>query len=330
MRDFTKHYVSSCENCQRHKRPTSAPHGLLHPVEPPTTPFEQVGIDLLGPFPRSSNNNRWIIVCVDHLTRYAETAAIPSSTADGVAAFLLRSVVLRHGPPQVIISDRGRQFIADAVEELLRLCTSQFRHSTPYHPQTNGLVERTNQTFTNMLSMYVASNHKNWDEILPFITYAYNTAKHETTDFTPFYLLYARSPRSSLDTILPFKLHTDESVAETLCRAEEARQIARLRTLASQDRSKQRYDQRHDAISFRKGEFVWLWTPQRKPGLCQKFLPQYTGPYVIVDRLTDLTYVVARLTTPSRRSNRTQLVHVARLKKFHPSSDINSPSGLRL
>ena len=253
MRTCTKQYVSSCDKCQRHKRPTSAPHGLLHPVAPPTTPFEQVGIDLLGPFPLSSNNNRWVIVCVDHLTRYAETAAIPSSTAAFVASFLLRSVVLRHGPPRVIISDRGRQFVADTVEELLRLCTSQFRHSTPYHPQTNGLVERTNRTLTNMLAMYVSSKHKNWDDILPFITYAYNTAKHETTDFTPFYLLYARSPRSCLDTILPFALHTDDSVAQTLCRAEEARQIARLRTLASQDRSKQRYDRRRDDVSFEKG-----------------------------------------------------------------------------
>ncbi|XP_075740914.1 SNF related kinase isoform X1 [Rhipicephalus microplus] len=166
MGQCTKQYVSSCDKCQHHKRPTSSPHGLLHPITPPTTPFEQVGIDLLGPFPWSCNNNRWIIVCVDHLTRYAETAAIPSSTADSVASFLLRSIVLRHGPPRVIISDRGRQFVADAVEELLRLCTSQFRHSTPYHPQTNGLVERTNHTLTNMLAMYVSSNHRNWDDIL--------------------------------------------------------------------------------------------------------------------------------------------------------------------
>lgn len=232
--------------------------------------------------------------------------------------FLLKFIILRHGPPRVIISDRGRQFVADAVEELVRLCNSQFRHSSPYHPQTNGLVERTNRTLTNMLAMYVSSDHKDWDDVLPFITYAYNTAKHETTDYSPFYLLYARSPLSCIDTILPFDFHSDYSVSKTLCLAEEARRIARLRTVASQHRSKERYDSRHQSVAYCKGDFVWLWTPQRKRGLCEKFLPQYTGPFVIVDRLSDLTYVVARLTSAGRRSNRTQLVHVARLKRFHP------------
>lgn len=151
--------------------------------------------------------------------------------------------------PRVIISDRGRQIFSDAVEELLRLCSSQFRHSTPYHPQTNGLVERTNRTLTNMLAMYVSSDHKDWDDVLPFITYAYNTAKHETTDYSPFYLLYARSPLSCIDTILPFDFHSEYSVAKTLCLAEEARRIARLRTVASQHRSKERYDSRHQSVS---------------------------------------------------------------------------------
>lgn len=184
------------------------------------------------------------MVCVDHLTRYSETAAIPSATAYEVSLFLLRFLVLRHGPPRVLISDRGRQFTAEVIEELLRLCTCDYRHTTPYHPQSNGLVERTNRTLTTMLAMYVDSDHKNWDEILPFITFAYNTAQHETTGYSPFYLLYARVPRSCLDTILPFSLHNEPSIATTLCRAEEARRVARLRILDSQERSKERYDNR--------------------------------------------------------------------------------------
>lgn len=109
--------------------------------------------------------NRWILVCVDYLTRYVETTALPSATASEVAHFFLHSIILRHGAPRVVISDRGRQFTADIVEELLRLCGSQYRHSTPYHPQTNGLTERTNRTLTNMLAMYVSSDHKNWDDV---------------------------------------------------------------------------------------------------------------------------------------------------------------------
>lgn len=266
---------------------------------------------------KSHSANRFVVVCVDHLTRYAETAAIPTATALHVSQFLLRSVILRHGPPRVVISDRGRQFTADVVEETLRLSTCQFRHATPYHPQTNGLVERTNRTLTNMLSIYVDAKHKNWDEVLPYITYAYNTAKHETTGYPPFYLLYARSPRSYIDTILPFTLDVQTSVAESLCRAEEARRIARLRTLASQERSKTRYDARHQSVVYARGDLVWLWTPVRKRGLCQKFLAQYTGPFVILDQLSDVTYVISTVTRSGRRSSKTQLTHVARLKPYY-------------
>ena len=116
MRRNTEKYVASCDKCQRFKRPNTAPVGLLHPVTPPSSPFEMVGVDLLGPFPRSANNNRWVIVCVDHLTRYAETKAMPTATAIDVSSFLLSSVILRHGPPRIIVSDRGRQFVADVVE----------------------------------------------------------------------------------------------------------------------------------------------------------------------------------------------------------------------
>lgn len=69
LRKTTKQYVASCEVCQRYKRPTVPAAGLLHPVRTPTSPFEKVGVDLLGPFPKSAAGNRWLLVCVDYLTR---------------------------------------------------------------------------------------------------------------------------------------------------------------------------------------------------------------------------------------------------------------------
>lgn len=321
MRQSVEQYVASCTQCQTHKSVTTAPAGLLQPVTPPSTPFEQVGIDLVGPFPRSAKGNRWIVVCADYLTRYCETAALPSATAGEVSSFLLHSIILRHGPPRVIISDRGRQFTADVVEELLRMCGSELRHSTPYHPQTNGLTERTNRTLVNMLSMYVASNHKNWDDVLPFITYAFNTAQHETTGHSPFFLLYVRPPRYTLDTIFSFYDNDDPSLAETLCLAEETRRLARLRTIASQDRSKLRYDSKHRHVTYEPGDLVMVWKPIRKRGLSTKLLAHYTGPFVVLERLSAVDYKIARLTASGRRSTKTEVTHVARLKAFRLRDD---------
>ncbi|GFU79377.1 transposon Ty3-I Gag-Pol polyprotein [Trichonephila clavipes] len=109
--------------------------------------------------------------------------------------FLLEEIVLRHGAPRVIITDRGAVFRSRLVSSLVDLCNIDHRFTTAYHPQTNGLTERFNKTLADMLSMYVDVEQKNWDEILPFVTFAYNTAKQETTGFTPFYLLHGREAR---------------------------------------------------------------------------------------------------------------------------------------
>ncbi|GFW73446.1 transposon Ty3-I Gag-Pol polyprotein [Trichonephila clavipes] len=92
-------------------------------------------------------------------------------------------IVLKHGAPRVIITDRGAVFRSRLVSSLVDLCNIDHRFTTAYHPQTNGLTERFNKTLADMLSMYVDVEQKNWNEILPFVTFAYNTAKQETTGF---------------------------------------------------------------------------------------------------------------------------------------------------
>ncbi|GFW58636.1 retrovirus-related Pol polyprotein from transposon 412 [Trichonephila clavipes] len=145
-------------------------------------PFHRIGIDLLGRFPKSVHGNKWIIVCTDYSTRYAITKALPTAEVDEIAKFLLEEIVLRHGAPRVIITDRGAVFRSRLVSSLVDLCNIDHRFTTAYHPQTNGLTERFNKTLADMLSMYVDVEQKNWDEILPFVTFAYNTAKQETTE----------------------------------------------------------------------------------------------------------------------------------------------------
>ncbi|KAM7313233.1 DDE-type integrase/transposase/recombinase [Ixodes scapularis] len=158
-------YTRSCHECQRRKKPPTKPAGLLQPIAPPTAPFQQIGMDLLGPFPPSTQGNRWIIVATDYLTRYAETKALPAGTAVEVAKFFIESIVLRHGAPEVLISDRGSSFMAQLTQEILRLSHTSHRRTTAYHPQTNGLTERLNKTIADMISKYVDVEHKAWDEV---------------------------------------------------------------------------------------------------------------------------------------------------------------------
>lgn len=198
-----RRYVSACDACQRRKRLTTAPAGPLQSLDVPSEPFYRVGMDLLGPFPFSTSGNKWIAVATDYATRFAITRALPTSCATDVADFLLHDVILHHGAPRQLLTDRGRYFLSKVVADLLRLSSTTHKLTTSYHPQTNGLTERFNRTLTDMLSMYVSAHHKDWDLTLPYVTFAYNSSRHDTAGFSPFYLLYGREPTLPLDTLMP-------------------------------------------------------------------------------------------------------------------------------
>ncbi|GFX70959.1 retrovirus-related Pol polyprotein from transposon 17.6 [Trichonephila clavipes] len=103
-------YVMHCRECQRRKSVPQRPPGRLVPIPPAIAPFHRIGIDLLGRFQKSAHGNKWIIVCTDYSTRYAITKALPTAEVDEIAKFLLEEIVLRHGAPRVIITDRGAVF----------------------------------------------------------------------------------------------------------------------------------------------------------------------------------------------------------------------------
>ncbi|GFX36810.1 transposon Ty3-I Gag-Pol polyprotein [Trichonephila clavipes] len=198
-----------------------------------------------------------------------------------IAKFLLEEIVLRHGAPRVIITDRGAVFRSRLVPLVDDLCNIDHRFTTAYHPQTNGLTERFNKTLADMLSMYVDVEQKNWDEILPFVTFAYNTAKQrDFTGFTPFYLLHGREAETTLDTMLPFSPNDfdDNNITKIAARAEESRQLARVHTLRAQDKDRRRYDSKHQMVSYAPGDLVWIYTPVRK-SLSRKLFKKVFRPY---------------------------------------------------
>ncbi|GBN03211.1 hypothetical protein AVEN_36785-1 [Araneus ventricosus] len=109
-----------------------------------------------------------------------------------------------------------------------------------------------------MLSTCVDVEQRNWDTILPFVTFAYNSAKQDTTGFSPFFLVHGRDIETPDDVILPHdtKSHADNYVQQLITRAEETRQLAKLRILDAQAADKRRYDERHRPVNYNIGDLV--------------------------------------------------------------------------
>ena len=193
-KEVRKH-VRSCAECQSRKKEPGLPKGDHQGIDAPE-PFHTVGMDILGPFPEAvGTKNRYLIILVDYYTKYVEAEPIRDMTADTVADFFIYSIVLRHGAVHKCITDRAQSFCANFSEAVHQAFDVKHVRTSGYHPQTNGLAERQCKTMTDMIALYVRSDHRNWDRFIPFLVYAYNTARQESTKFSPFYLVYGRDAK---------------------------------------------------------------------------------------------------------------------------------------
>jgi hypothetical protein len=178
-------YVRACRECHAKKKGVK-PRGFME-LSHVEKPWDRTGIDILEPFPLSRKGNRYIVVAVDNVTKWAEAVALPVAGAMEVADFFVHEILLRHGAQRSLTTDQGECFVVRIMQRILQVLQTNHRTTTAYHQQANGQVERLNHTFTDMLSMYVSSDHSDWDAALPYVRFAYNTSRQETTGRLPFF-----------------------------------------------------------------------------------------------------------------------------------------------
>ncbi len=96
--------------------------------------------------------------------------------------------------PQVVISDRGPQFVSKFMKELYRLLDITLNASTTWHPQTDGQTKRVNQEIEKYLQIFVNYRQDDWTDWLPLAEFAHNNWVHSATGKSPFMVLYGRNP----------------------------------------------------------------------------------------------------------------------------------------
>jgi len=196
--DVARHCMA-CEQCQKCS-PRQVKKAPLVPLPIMGEPFKRIAMDIVGPLPRSSSGKRYILVICDYATRYPEAVALRSIDANNVAEELIK-VFARVGVPEEILTDQGPNFISQLLSEVYRLLHIKPIRTTPYHPQTDGLVERFNHTLKAMLRKTAAEEGKDWDRLLPYLLFAYREVPQASTGFSPFELLYGRCVRGPLDVL---------------------------------------------------------------------------------------------------------------------------------
>ena len=159
-RDVFK-YVQTCGDCQQfnyNNSPVPAPM-QLHTI---TQPWYTIGVDIMGPFPPTPRQKKYLLVVVDYFTRWVELFPLRRTTATDIANILINEIICRYGAPSYILSDNGPQFVSQLFNELCTLLGITRKFTANYHPQTN-MSERVNRTLKAQIAIYTQRQPSLWD-----------------------------------------------------------------------------------------------------------------------------------------------------------------------
>jgi transposase InsO family protein len=282
MNNNIKQWIKTCVKCQITTcgKTTTEP---LHPLTP-VPPFHRWSLDFIGQLPITQKGNRWILIAIDHTTKWPITRVTSNATHEFVAKFVYEEIVLNFGCPTEIITDRGNNFTTTMLNSYFKLIGIKHILTSAYHPRSNGAIERFNRLFGGMLAKYVGDNTINkWDEYVDRALFACRVRQHHATGKTPFYMVYGVEAKLPGDALLPI-INDDDEQNNITHRVQQINQLTQQRDIVHQrlhsnaTKMKIYYDrQLKDHVDeLQPNDWVLIHNENRK-----KFHPHWIGPYKI-------------------------------------------------
>jgi len=309
MEDDITHFVTTVCPCLKQQQPNLSTRAPLHSVTT-SYPFELVSIDFLH-LEQSSGGYKYILVIIDHLTRFAQAYATKNKSVEAAADRLFNYLVLRFGFPTNILHDQGREFENKLFYRLEKLNGVTRLRTTPYHPQGNGKVERFNRTLFHMLRTLPESQKHKWKDSLNKVVHAYNSSRNDVTGFSPCYLLFGCSPRFPVDLVFRLscedtRMNHTEYTEKWKVAMKDAYEMARQNISKSSEDGKKQYDRKVWFSSLQPGDRVLVrnLTERGGPGKLRSHWEQEV--HLIVEQKGDLPVFEV---TPESRKGKSRILH---------------------
>ncbi|MEE4247031.1 MAG: reverse transcriptase domain-containing protein [Kangiellaceae bacterium] len=274
-------YIKTCPICQAMKKAGSTRRA---PLEPELSSYmgEKVHLDFAGPFPETSRGNKYLLIMIDHFTGWTEAKATKTNNAEDTAWAFYTEWIARYGSPEAVITDRGANFTSEIMKEIARKFGADLRHTTSYHPQSNGKCERAVGIIKNSVRMISVQQKLDWDLAVPHAVLVHRGTVNDSTGFTPFELVFARKIRLPVDAevgLPPFERHRVDTYVNKLYQdMTEAHQIARVTQGRSQARQKTNFDTKVFTNTFKERDWVWIANPEKTPSQPHRWF----GPYIVL------------------------------------------------
>lgn len=199
-------FIKYCDTCQR-AAPNPHPWTIARRNTSKLRPFERFFIDTMGPFSTDPDpvNNRYIIVAIDAFTRFCELRVAKSTSGIEAAEFIIQNLIPRYNLPLEIQTDCGTQFRNELNAALSAMFGVRRRFSVPYHPQSNGLVERLNKEIAKAIRILLMERPEfgtSWSTTVPFVQRLLNFSTHSATGQSPMRLMFGDAILQLSDSML--------------------------------------------------------------------------------------------------------------------------------
>ena len=330
-----RNFVKSCPRCLAVKPQVAA---RSEPILQTTSegPWIAVHVDLAGPMTPSYDNNRYILVIIDSLTRFMEASAIPNKSAESVLKGMLE-IFSRRGMPASVLADNGLEFKNQLLYDTLKRGGCHLQHTTPYSPQSNGLVERANQKVKRLFKLWECDS-LDWEDHLSAAVYLINNTWNKNIKSTPWLSFHGWQNCDVFDRRAIVK----EEYTPPQCSywaqtfvEKRNRELAKLykldlsRKVGEFTKLKNDYLQKAKKSQLSVGDLCLVYQFQPR-GTCGKIFNNWKGLYIIEKQLDKNVYLIS-LTGHRRRKF---LIHRNRLRKIEDvkrfKEQVYSEEGVKL
>lgn len=312
-------YCRTCPTCQIIGKPNQViPPAPLVPIPVLGEPFEHVVVDCVGPLPKTKTGHQFLLTMMCVATRYPEAVPLRKITSKAVIKALIK-FFSTFGLPKIVQTDQGTNFMSKLFTQTLCLLGISHRTSSPYHPESQGVLERFHQTLKAMLKKYCWETGNEWDEGVPFVLFAVRETTQESLQFSPTELVFGHSVRGPLKVLKEQMLGLDNSLSPTKNildyvarfreRVQEACACAKEALAEAQSSMKQLFDRAAVSRAFSVGDKVLVLLPIPGSALSARFV----GPYEVVGKRSDTDYIIK---TPDRKRQK-RVCHINMLKAYH-------------
>lgn len=319
FRDVTR-VCKACATCHS----VNASEHVDSPARPTTVSrlFEKVGMDLVLGFPEDDEGHCGCLVLTEYLSKYPMVYPIKSKSAEEIAKCLLDYIGF-FGPPEVIVSDQGTEFVNAVVRTLLQATGVEQRVTSSYFPRSNGHTERFNQTLVRMLRKLSEDEPRMWRHWIPFAMLAYRSKVNAATGTSPYSILFGVPMRGFQDFGQRATDEATDEATELGNRMNELRLMVTARDNQAEElqRSAQKIGDEMNARSrivdeLAEGTMVYMELPRKS-----KFKKSYSGPYQIVRKTRSGNYAIKSLSTGTELP---QSVPLAKLKVVSDAQDFRA------